>query len=1245
MASASLGTALGDVASLVPLVEEACGAMFRHESSPAHGGMGREQADTVLREFRQGVSLSVAVGVLQTARMPDARFQAAIALREAIIRCWDVVSREETDAMQQTLFTLLASEPAMPVYLRTSVAVCLVVGAKRRWFSDGGDAASRDHFFSSVEAALRQPATLNTALLLLTVSVTEFALATASGMALPWEFHRECCDYFEGRYLRRCYELAAEALHVSVSSHLMPLLDGNSSTPPQLATLSQALELMGMCLQWDFSVPDGPRTSMAGAFGASAAALNGGAGGAAPLNGGAGQRNADVSSLLCPGPAWRDTVLNVAKLNFLASLDSKLARAVAEKPAGICTDDLREFSRLGSLVRRVLLALCGMAGSVFGAEGGSVDAGQYQAQRLEHLNLMISAVGDWFSEKETNGRDRAGLSGAAEEYALERIIDCCLAVRRLSLNYGYEGFMAVSEGRGVEYLRRASNLTKLCIAPAANEFEDQWKSEGIDILLEAWHDLACGAPGGKGGGRRISGNNSVHGQEDAINALPRRTFIREAVTPVFETYVARELQSARIGAADDEDDVWEELSLIESRRLIVAQLGRADPFHSIPALRTALADSGGRYSAMRDACNSSGQSILHVPGADECLEELCYLLNLSGLFLADEGGGGETPMVPDSLVCVRPITGFDPPGTPDYSATLVLQLSSDLLGFCQGTLDAVAEATAAEGNFLAADRMVSPRLLEAMFSFLARWSDTYVVCDPAEYGGRAEVVPLLESFSFMSHGGVQILDFLVRSTSLALSGFAGEIEVHKLALKLLHGITARKGPSAALMTLETWRSLLGAHMSRSVQVRNLEAARAGELVECLFRASSGFQASASPECAEYVAACIRPIESQAAELKGLAEKHGGGSMERLFRAQPGLQGHAIRLLEEMRGMARGTTSRSHKAAFDSFLRLSPLLLTVFDALHGEDAVVTLILQCAEEVAGAQVVYLGGDDLRALVSFSVALIQSYSAHNLGRRTVGRLSNKDVAVFEEDVKFSDLTALLDLLGHLATKECADPSEAGSVGALDAPVLVGLSVVVPLLSGDLLKFAELRQRYYAVLSSVLEDKPGSLAQLPTPVLQQLVGTLHFGITHEDAGVARVCVEGVGALARHELVERKTQGLGPEATAATRLGHEGVLRKFLQSLLEMLLFGEYSADLVDPCADAVFALVACDSQAYVALAQHLLGHVGATDATRHARLEAAFGGLHAGVGPGFDRANRKLFRANFRAFLSSVRAFLRIK
>ena len=29
---------------------------------------------------------------------------------------------------------------------------------------------------------------------------------------------------------------------------------------------------------------------------------------------------------------------------------------------------------------------------------------------------------------------------------------------------------------GVEYLRRASTLTKLCIAPAANEFEDQWKS-------------------------------------------------------------------------------------------------------------------------------------------------------------------------------------------------------------------------------------------------------------------------------------------------------------------------------------------------------------------------------------------------------------------------------------------------------------------------------------------------------------------------------------------------------------------------------------------------------------------------------------------------------------------------------------------------------------------------------------------------------------------------------------------------
>jgi len=213
----------------------------------------------------------------------------------------------------------------------------------------------------------------------------------------------------------------------------------------------------------------------------------------------------------------------------------------------------------------------------------------------------------------------------------------------------------------------------------------------------------------------------------------------------------------------------------------------------------------------------------------------------------------------------------------------------------------------------------------------------------------------------------------------------------------------------------------------------------------------------------------------------------------------------------------------------------------------------------------------------------------------------------------------------------------------------VLVGLSVVVPLLSDDLLKFVELRRRYYAVLGAVLEDKPGSLGQLPAPVLQQLVGTLQFGITHEDAGVARVCVEGVSALARHELVARgeagRTHGGTMPDKGATRLGQEGVLQKFLQSLLEMLLFGEYPTDLVDPSADAIFALVACDSQAYVALAQHLLGHVGATDAARRARLETAFGSLHAGVGPGFDRTNRKLFRANFRAFLSSVRAFLRIK
>ena len=96
------------------------------------------------------------------------------------------------------------------------------------------------------------------------------------------------------------------------------------------------------------------------------------------------------------------------------------------------------------------------------------------------------------------------------------------------------------------------------------------------------------------------------------------------------------------------------------------------------------------------------------------------------------------------------------------------------------------------------------------------------------------------------------------------------------------------------------------------------------------------------------------------------------------------------------------------------------------------------------------------------------------------------------------------------------------------------------------------------------------------------------------------------------------------------------------------MLVFSEFDAGLLDPCANAVLALVVCDPPAYGAMVNALLARQ--PDAAVRARLAASFTRLTAGNGvvtaparAALRRLNRNRFKKNMRAFVSAVRGYIR--
>jgi hypothetical protein len=104
-------------------------------------------------------------------------------------------------------------------------------------------------------------------------------------------------------------------------------------------------------------------------------------------------------------------------------------------------------------------------------------------------------------------------------------------------------------------------------------------------------------------------------------------------------------------------------------------------------------------------------------------------------------------------------------------------------------------------------------------------------------------------------------------------------------------------------------------------------------------------------------------------------------------------------------------------------------------------------------------------------------------------------------------------------------------------------------------------------------------------------------------------------------------------------------VLAHFLRALLHILLFEDYSSDIVEPAAGALLPLILCEHALYQKLGHELLA--GQSDADMQNRLATALHTLLAsnGVGLGLDRMNRRKFRQNLQVFLAEVRSFLRTK
>ncbi|WOL04284.1 exportin-4 isoform X1 [Canna indica] len=885
-------------------------------------------------------------------------------------------------------------------------------------------------------------------------------------------------------------------------------------------------------------------------------------------------------SLVEPGPLWHDALLSSGHTLWLLNFYATLRQKNS-------SDVLWFDFPLAVSARQLILQLCSLTGTIFPSDNGEM--------HIKHLIQILSAIIDWVEPPNiVPGTLRSGRS----ESEMVDGFHALLSMATLTSTMLFDNLLRSLRPFGTIHLLSALTCEVVQAHASKNDDEQTWTSEGLDILLEIWTVLL---------GR--TGNEKKLSAESIASA-----------SNLFNTVVESHLKAAAESAFEDDSDAdyfHVSVSKRDETLYAYALIARA----SIETTATFLTKLFTERFALLSQHNERWDPT-------QTLEELYWLLLITGHVLTDPGEG-ETVLVPEAIQ-----DGFA--GVSDELQHPVVVLSWSIINFARQSLDPEMRKM-----------YFSPRLMEAIIWFLARWVDTYLMPIDATKGhlgtsGHDEEQQqdsqpskrFLLSFAGQNQGQI-ILDIIVRISTSTLTSYPGENELQAFTCrKLLVALVRRRHVCLHLVALESWRDLARAFANeRSLFSMNSRLQRS--LAETLVSAASSYKDLEISN--QYVRDLMGPMTAHLVDISNRNDlKAVAQHADAMYMVSC--------LLERLRGASRATQPRTQKSIFEMGYAVMSALLTLLELYKNQSTVVYLILKFAVDFVEGELAFLNAKETSILVNFCLRLLQIYSSNNIGKISLSLSTSLQSEAQAE--KYKDLRALLQLLTNICSKDLVDfSSDSNEVGSTDIAevIYVGLHIVTPLISLELLKYPKLSCDYFALVSHLLEVYPEKVAQLNKESFAHIIRTLDFGFQHQDADIVDKCLRAVNALASYQYKEKTAgkEGLGANAMSSEESNgefQESILRYFLRLLLQLLLFHDFRMELAGSAADALLPLLLCEQDMYQRLVQEFLDKQ--SNPAIKTRLASAFSALTSTnqLSSSLDRPNRFKFRKNLQIFLTET-------
>lgn len=1155
--------------SIMHTIELACGSIQMHVNPAAAEA-------TILSLGQSPHPYQACQFILENSQVPNARFQAAAAIRDAAIREWGFLTADDRRNLISFCLRFVMQHASSPEgYVQAKVSSVAAQLMKRGWLDFTSD--EKEAFFYKVKQAILGVHGVDvqyTGINFLESLISEFSPSTSSAMGLPREFHEQCRTSLELDYLKTFYCWAQDAA-TSVTNRIIE----SDSAVPEVKVCTAALRFDLQILNWDFRYNTNATDSARSSINIFSAGVK--------LDNGSPKRSECL--LVQPGSSWRDILLSSGHIGWLLNLYGALRLKFSHE--GYWLD-----CPIAVSARKLIVQFCSLTGTIFPSDNGLMQE--------HHLIQLLSGIIQWIDPPDAVSK--AIGSGKSES----EMLDGCralLAIATVTTPLLFDQLLRSIRPFGTLSLLSALMGEVVRDLMVNSTEEETWSYEARDILLDTWTALLV--PIGSTG-------------ESAL--LPPEGI--NAAASLFALIVEAELKAASASAFNDEaeaDYLQASISAMDERLSSYALIARTAIEFTVPFLTTLFLE---RFAWL--------QQVKGISDPTETLEELYSLLLITGHVLADEGEG-ETPLVPKAIQ-----THFVDSLKMDEHP--VVLLSRSILKFAEQSLDSEMRSS-----------VFSPRLMEAIVWFLARWSCTYLLPTTENTGsncnsghGNENQLQLQHSrkallgFYEEHNQGKLVLDVIVRISITTLVSYPGEKDLQELTCyQLLPALVKRKNVCVHLVAMDSWRNLANAFANERTLFL-LNAAHQRSLAQTLVLSASGMRNSDTSNL--YVRDLMSPMTTYLLEISSKNDLKN-------VAQQPDVILSVSCLLERLRGAASASEPRTQKAIYEMGFTVMNSVLVLIEVYKHEFSVVYLLLRFVVDWVDGQIIHLEAQETAVVVSFCMRLLQLYSSHNIGKISLS-LSSTLLSEAKTEM-YKDLRALLQLLTNLCSKDLIDfSSDSTETPATDISQVVyfGLHIVTPLISLELLKFPKLCHDYFSLLSHMLEVYPEMVAQLNAEALAHILGTLDFGIHHQDTEVVDMCLRALKAIASYHYKQTRSGkvGLGAHASGYTNpngIFQEGVLSRFLRSLLQIILFEDYSTDLVSAAADSLLPLILCEQGLYQKLGNELIERQ--TNPTLRLRLTNALQSLTSAnqLSSTLDRSNYQRFRKNLNSFLIEVRGFLR--